>query len=220
VLSEGVQSSKDVLVGTDKFGNSYYNVTIVQNGREVTRRQCKPKDYQGQELAHLTYEPNIPAEWESWLRKRRRDPPTEEELEASQRYREMVQQRAANLAAKDAKMREEEQRMGLTRGLDASQPMNPAQMVFDQARLAAAAAAVEGGTNASTPSTIGGEAPMLAQEADASSAPRPRPGLGVDHANAPRFGTDVGKTEEITRQGDHFVPAAWDPTAATPPNKS
>merc|ERR1711916_307127 len=58
-------------------------------------------------------------------------------------------------------MREEEQRMGLTRGLDASQPMNPAQMVFDQARLAAAAAAVEGGTNASTPSTIGGEAPML-----------------------------------------------------------
>lgn len=64
------------LVGEDYYGTKYYEEDIRNSRRSKAPRYFIPvnKDNFQQEL---------PAEWESWLRYRRRDPPTREEVEAN-----------------------------------------------------------------------------------------------------------------------------------------
>lgn len=107
------------VVGRDKVGNVYYRNVI--GGRE--RRQVlaegkgmeerKPEDYVATDL---------PPQWEAWLRGRRVDPPTEEEIMLSDARQAEIKRRADVLAEKDRLLRIEEGRPSLEPpGIDASE---------------------------------------------------------------------------------------------------
>jgi NADH dehydrogenase [ubiquinone] 1 alpha subcomplex assembly factor 2 len=62
------------LVGTDYFGNKYYEIPAnPQIGKRKSSRWFEPK-------VKDDFEQEIPAEWEAWLRGRRNAPPEEEEV--------------------------------------------------------------------------------------------------------------------------------------------
>jgi NADH dehydrogenase [ubiquinone] 1 alpha subcomplex assembly factor 2 len=62
------------LVGTDYYGNKYYEIPAnPQIGKRKSSRWFEPK-------IKDDFEQEIPAEWEAWLRGRRNAPPGEEEV--------------------------------------------------------------------------------------------------------------------------------------------
>lgn len=62
------------LVGTDYFGNKYFEIPAnPQIGKRKPSRWFEPK-------LKDDFEQEIPAEWEAWLRGRRNVPPKEEEV--------------------------------------------------------------------------------------------------------------------------------------------
>uniref|UniRef100_A0A0A9ZHI9 Mimitin, mitochondrial n=1 Tax=Lygus hesperus TaxID=30085 RepID=A0A0A9ZHI9_LYGHE len=65
------------LAGTDYLGNSYYEVKPpIHSSKSRPSRYYIPKDNDT-----TKFDEPLPAEWEAWLRLRRRDPPTTEEVE-------------------------------------------------------------------------------------------------------------------------------------------
>ena len=81
------------LVGTDLQGNKYY---------ETIREGNKPKREMITKIKHMQYTPDMmPIEWEAWIRGKRDDPPTHEELLAQQRRIETVKERARQVEEKD-----------------------------------------------------------------------------------------------------------------------
>lgn len=61
-------------IGTDYMGTKYFEVPAdPQGGKRRPARSFEP-------LAPNKFDQDIPAEWEAWLRGRRKDPPTEEEV--------------------------------------------------------------------------------------------------------------------------------------------
>lgn len=65
-------------MGTDHFGNKYFEIPSGGN-RAKRSRYFEPsgEDKEGK------FDAELPAEWEAWLRGRRREPPTEEEVKAN-----------------------------------------------------------------------------------------------------------------------------------------
>lgn len=84
------------LVGEDYYGTKYYEEEIRHSARKKPPRYFVPinKDDFTQEL---------PAEWESWLRYRRQEPPTKEEVEANYQLAITKKQNAALLEEKYSK---------------------------------------------------------------------------------------------------------------------
>ncbi|TGZ58224.1 hypothetical protein CRM22_009713 [Opisthorchis felineus] len=112
------------LVGTDDYGNRFFEA-LPNKGSEHPIRSKYPQRYvlmPGQKSlddAWMTLRselPTISTEWESWLRHRRADPPTKEEIasNASEAQRRMSQ--AAKLEVKYQAEREEMIRQGLIHG--------------------------------------------------------------------------------------------------------
>lgn len=64
---------KKLHVGTDYMGTKYYEVITPDSIRRKSNRYFTPKDKDN-------FEQELPAEWEAWLRNRRKDPPTEAEV--------------------------------------------------------------------------------------------------------------------------------------------
>ena len=62
------------LIGSDYLGNKYYEIPQSDSNRR-TARWFVPKDGDEDKFDHA-----LPAEWEAWLRQRRKIPPTEEEV--------------------------------------------------------------------------------------------------------------------------------------------
>ncbi len=115
---------KRELVGIDVQGNQYFRVwSKDEAGEAVEKRICKPVNTDPSE-----YTPeSMPPEWTSWLRRQRRDPPTEEEIarwaklgcfvkreghdearapkNRNNAARAVLQQRVARLQAEDTKRR-------------------------------------------------------------------------------------------------------------------
>lgn len=88
---------KRVLVGEDYYGTKYYEAKPTSTStRTRPSRSFEPinKDDHTQDL---------PAEWEAWLRYRRRDPPTLEEIEASYKMAMLKKENAQSLEAKYTK---------------------------------------------------------------------------------------------------------------------
>lgn len=80
--------------GQDNFGNKYYEIPAdPQRGRRKTARWFEPpeKDNYGQEIS---------GEWESWLRGRRTEPPTEEEVARNLAIAALKKKNAALLEGK------------------------------------------------------------------------------------------------------------------------
>lgn len=79
------------LKGTDYMGNKYYEIPKTDNTRR-TERWFTP-------INKDDFEQEVPAEWESWLRFRRSDPPTEEEVLRNYNLMLSKKQKAAELEA-------------------------------------------------------------------------------------------------------------------------
>eukprot|EP00111_Clytia_hemisphaerica_P005505 TCONS_00015972-protein len=86
-------SSSKKLVGKDPFGNFYFEV--VKGSGRVQRSfdgQTKHEEYQTGDLPH---------EWEAWLRGKRTEPPSDEEIIKNLKYSAQVQMRAVKRSAED-----------------------------------------------------------------------------------------------------------------------
>lgn len=87
------------LIGEDYYGTKYYEEEIRSSKRTRPPRSFEPvnKDDFDQEL---------PAEWEAWLRYRRKEPPTREEVEANYHLAMTKKKNAAALKEKYSRSEE------------------------------------------------------------------------------------------------------------------
>jgi len=119
-LKVGKREKVGNLIGRDPFGNSYYELPAQPElgkrrptrwyNAEVTGR----KDIVSRDV-WAGFDSNMPSEWESWLRFRRDQPPTDEEVMQSLQLAEMKKRNAAMLEEK--RIREMQ-----AAGLDTSPP--------------------------------------------------------------------------------------------------
>ncbi|CAG8553584.1 843_t:CDS:2, partial [Scutellospora calospora] len=91
-----------VFVGSDLFGNEYYESRQPINGRK--KRMVEPKEKKS--LSEYDSD-SLPVQWQSWLRHTRFEPPTIEEIVMANKRRELIIQRAKTLD-KDWERRKEE----------------------------------------------------------------------------------------------------------------
>ncbi|KAG8176499.1 hypothetical protein JTE90_024927 [Oedothorax gibbosus] len=82
------------LVGKDQLGNEYYEGPLnTHSYKKSASRWFKPqKDDDWQQ--------DLPAEWEAWLRGRRKDPPTEEEIRTNLSIAGIKKVKGAEIEAK------------------------------------------------------------------------------------------------------------------------
>lgn len=109
-------------VGSDQFGNEYYE-KIADPERNV-RGQRYIKERGGASPQDI---PDVPVEWDAWLRGRRKNPPTEEEIK--QNYVKMMQKkmRAQRIESKfsDTKADEEPKPDAITETIVSNNPKTP-----------------------------------------------------------------------------------------------
>lgn len=89
---------RGTLIGSDYFGNKYYEIPPDPSiGKRKANRWFQPpeKDDFMQEM---------PAEWEAWLRGRRKEPPTEDEVLKNYAIMQMKKKNAIQVEAKAGKM--------------------------------------------------------------------------------------------------------------------
>jgi len=109
------------MVGTDPFGNRYYELPAQpQLGKRRPTRWYDTKDTNRREVLGMSelwagFDSNLPSEWESWLRHRRADPPTENEVLQSLALAQLKKKNAA-------KLEEERKEEMLAQGLDPGPP--------------------------------------------------------------------------------------------------
>lgn len=100
------------LAGTDQFGNKYYRVPehesragqIIPERRFVEAINRQPYQY---EMG------DFPTEWEAWIRKKRKDPPTIEEILKNESYRQEMEQKVKDVYEKDKLLQAKEYKEGL-----------------------------------------------------------------------------------------------------------
>ncbi|KYN32683.1 hypothetical protein ALC56_12962 [Trachymyrmex septentrionalis] len=78
------------LIGEDYFGTKYYQEDILSSSRKRPPRYFVPVNKEN-------FEQELPAEWEAWLRYRRKEPPTREEIEANYQLAITKKENAAKL---------------------------------------------------------------------------------------------------------------------------
>ncbi|NXB02942.1 NDUF2 factor, partial [Cnemophilus loriae] len=104
------------LVGTDQFGNNiqykymYFSFSFSAVGQIIPERRfveaVNREAYQYQTG-------DFPAEWEAWIRKKREDPPTIEEILRNENYREEIKQKVKDVSEKDKLLQAKEYEEGL-----------------------------------------------------------------------------------------------------------
>ncbi|XP_047447265.1 NADH dehydrogenase [ubiquinone] 1 alpha subcomplex assembly factor 2 isoform X1 [Mugil cephalus] len=99
-------------VGTDHLGNKYY---FVPEQKSWTGRPVRAKRMV--EVANITecdyVEGSIPMEWDAWIRGRRKEPPSIEELLKNEAYREQIKIKAIEVEKKDRALQAKEYEEGL-----------------------------------------------------------------------------------------------------------
>ncbi|XP_068105707.1 NADH dehydrogenase [ubiquinone] 1 alpha subcomplex assembly factor 2 [Hyperolius riggenbachi] len=100
-------------MGTDQFGNKYYYIPEQKSwtGQAVrARRIVEPveKDVYKYEFG------NIPTEWEAWIRGKRKDPPTIEEILKNELQRQEVSSKVQELLQQEARLQSTEEKGLLT----------------------------------------------------------------------------------------------------------
>ncbi|XP_019958266.1 NADH dehydrogenase [ubiquinone] 1 alpha subcomplex assembly factor 2 [Paralichthys olivaceus] len=99
-------------VGTDHLGNRYYSVPEQKTwtGRLVRAKRmveaANPTEYE-------YIEGSIPMEWDAWIRGRRKEPPSVEELLKNESYREQIKLKAKDVEEKDLALQAKEYEEGL-----------------------------------------------------------------------------------------------------------
>ncbi|GAA6106416.1 NADH dehydrogenase [ubiquinone] 1 alpha subcomplex assembly factor 2 isoform X1 [Tachysurus ichikawai] len=99
-------------VGTDNLGNKYFYIPEQKTwtGRHVRARRFV-EAFNPTESEYL--EGSIPSEWDAWIRGRRKDPPTIEELLNNEQYREQIKIKAQEAEEKDKELQAKEYEEGL-----------------------------------------------------------------------------------------------------------
>ncbi|XP_067270207.1 NADH dehydrogenase [ubiquinone] 1 alpha subcomplex assembly factor 2 [Pseudorasbora parva] len=98
-------------IGTDHFGNKYYNIPEQKSwtGRVIRPRRlveaANPKEFE-------YMEGNIPSEWDAWIRGRRKQPPTIEELLKNEHYREQIKIKAVEAGERDNALQDKDYEEG------------------------------------------------------------------------------------------------------------
>ncbi|KFM58385.1 Mimitin, mitochondrial, partial [Stegodyphus mimosarum] len=86
-----VPFQKEIHVGEDHYGNNYFESPPRKGGiRKTATRWFVPKE-------EGDWQQNLPAEWEAWLRGRRQNPPTYEEVQRNLEIANLKKMRAAEL---------------------------------------------------------------------------------------------------------------------------
>ncbi|XP_050595070.1 uncharacterized protein LOC126924522 [Bombus affinis] len=87
--------TRQKLIGEDNYGTKYYEIENPRSTRKNSSRYFVPvnKDDHTQE---------VPVEWEAWLRHRRKDPPSREEIEQNYQLQMIKKRNAAEIEAKYA----------------------------------------------------------------------------------------------------------------------
>ncbi|KAI4820326.1 NADH dehydrogenase [ubiquinone] 1 alpha subcomplex assembly factor 2 [Pseudochaenichthys georgianus] len=99
-------------VGTDHVGNTYYQIPEQKTwtGRLVRARRMVV----AANVTEYEYvEGSIPMEWDSWIRGRRKEPPSVEELLKNQSYRDNIKIKAREVEEKDLILQAKEYEDGL-----------------------------------------------------------------------------------------------------------
>ena len=119
-LKVGQREKVGTVMGQDPYGNTYYELPAQpQLGKRRPTRwyntvETNQKEIVGREVV-AGFDAELPSEWESWLRHRRADAPTEKEVMQSLAMAELKKMNAAKLEeARHAEM--------LAAGLDPSPP--------------------------------------------------------------------------------------------------
>ncbi|NXI47197.1 NDUF2 factor, partial [Galbula dea] len=100
------------LVGTDQFGNKYYRVPK----HETRPGHIIPERRFVEAINRQAYQyemGDFPIEWEAWIRKKRNDPPTIEEILKNENYREEMKQKIKDASEKDKLLQSKEYKEGL-----------------------------------------------------------------------------------------------------------
>uniref|UniRef100_UPI0037E77526 NADH dehydrogenase [ubiquinone] 1 alpha subcomplex assembly factor 2 n=1 Tax=Semicossyphus pulcher TaxID=241346 RepID=UPI0037E77526 len=99
-------------VGTDHLGNKYY---IVPEQKTWTGRMVRAKRMVvAANPTEFEYtEGNIPMEWDAWIRGRRKEPPSIEELLNNEFYREQIKLKAKEVEERDLALKAKEYEEGL-----------------------------------------------------------------------------------------------------------
>ncbi|XP_038621855.1 NADH dehydrogenase [ubiquinone] 1 alpha subcomplex assembly factor 2 [Tachyglossus aculeatus] len=99
-------------VGTDQFGNNYYFVPRHKNWRGQIIREKRLVEAVGKK--EEDYEVgDIPTEWEAWIRKKRKEPPTIEEIMKNEKYREDIKLKSREFSEKEKLLEAGESQTGL-----------------------------------------------------------------------------------------------------------
>ncbi|XP_039614644.1 NADH dehydrogenase [ubiquinone] 1 alpha subcomplex assembly factor 2 isoform X2 [Polypterus senegalus] len=99
-------------VGTDSFGNKYYSIPEQKTWTGQTIRAKRileavnPKEYEYQGES-------IPSEWDAWIRGRRKDPPTLEEIQKNEQYRKTIKLRAMEAEERETLLQDKAYEEGL-----------------------------------------------------------------------------------------------------------
>ncbi|KAM6223019.1 NADH dehydrogenase [ubiquinone] 1 alpha subcomplex assembly factor 2 [Rhynchocyon petersi] len=87
-------------VGTDQFGNKYYFIPAYKNWRGHTIRERR--FVETAQKKEVDYEVgDIPTEWEAWIRRTRKIPPTMEEILKNEKYREEMKIKSQDFYEKE-----------------------------------------------------------------------------------------------------------------------
>uniref|UniRef100_A0A6M2DCX0 Putative mimitin mitochondrial n=1 Tax=Xenopsylla cheopis TaxID=163159 RepID=A0A6M2DCX0_XENCH len=90
----GRANMKGNFIGKDYLGNEYYETPADPSiGKRKANRYFQPR-------IKNKFDQELPAEWEAWLRGRRPEPPTEEEIKENLRIIQMKQKNAKLLEDK------------------------------------------------------------------------------------------------------------------------
>ncbi|XP_029960823.1 NADH dehydrogenase [ubiquinone] 1 alpha subcomplex assembly factor 2 [Salarias fasciatus] len=101
-----------VHVGTDHLGNKYYLIPEQKSwtGKHVRAKRmvvaANPSEYE-------YIEGSIPMEWDAWIRGRRKEPPSVEELLKNESQREQIKVKAKEVEENDLALRAKEYKEGL-----------------------------------------------------------------------------------------------------------
>ncbi|XP_049907304.1 NADH dehydrogenase [ubiquinone] 1 alpha subcomplex assembly factor 2 [Epinephelus moara] len=99
-------------VGTDTLGNKYYIIPEQKTwtGRLIRAKRmvvaANPSEYE-------YTEGSIPMEWDAWIRGRRKEPPSVEELLKNEAYREQIKLKGKEVEERDLALQAKEYEDGL-----------------------------------------------------------------------------------------------------------
>ncbi|XP_005990757.1 NADH dehydrogenase [ubiquinone] 1 alpha subcomplex assembly factor 2 [Latimeria chalumnae] len=99
-------------IGTDHLGNKYYYIPQQKTWTGQTIRARRTVEVAN--LKEYEYEVgDIPSEWDAWIRGKRKEPPTIEEILRNEKYKEVIKIKALAAEEKDRHLQAKEYEEGL-----------------------------------------------------------------------------------------------------------